>query len=79
MKIGSKELLEQLKGAYEIEEVMAGLLTHLAKPHVLASKVPAQDRQKIRRMLSVVHSDTLRHKKIVAGMIRYLSGGSFGV
>ena len=79
MKIGKEELLDRLKRAYEMEEVMAGLLTELAGPHVLTSKIPAQDRQKVQKMFTIIHADTLRHQKVVSSMIRRLSGGSFGV
>ncbi len=79
MKIAKAELLDKLKRAYEMEEVMAGLLTDLAGPHVLTSKIPVQDRQKVHKMLAVIHADTLEHQKIVSGMIKNLSGGSLGV
>ena len=79
MKIGKKALLEQLKRAYEMEEVMAGLLTDLAGPHVLTSKIPEQDRRKVHKMLAVIHADTLEHQKIVFGMIQDLTGRTRGV
>jgi len=78
MKIGKEELLEKLKKAYEMEEVMANLLTALAMPHVFTSKIHEQDRQKVHKMLAIIHADTLKHKKIVSGMMKNLSGGSFG-
>ena len=79
MKLRKKEWLDKLKRAYEMEEVMAALLTDLAMPHVLTSKSPEQERQKVRKMLALIRADTLEHKKIVAEMIRTISGGSFGV
>jgi hypothetical protein len=78
VKITKTELLDKLQQAYEMEEVMADLLTELAGPHVLASKIPEQDRQKVHKMLAVIHADTLKHQKIVSGMINDLSGGSLG-
>jgi len=77
--ISKAELLEKLKNAYELEEVMAGLLTELAGSHVLTSKIPLQDRQKVRRLLSIIHADTREHEKLVFRMIAGLQGGSFGV
>lgn len=79
MKIDKEALLDSLKKAYEMEEVMAGLLTELAGPHVLISSIPEKDKQKVRRMLSIIHADTLEHKKIVTGMIKNLSEASFGI
>jgi hypothetical protein len=79
MKINKRELLDRLKSAHEMEEVMAGLLTDLAGTHVLIRKISVQDRRKVRHMLSVIHADTLEHKKIVKKMIKNLSGASFGV
>ena len=79
MKIGKEELLDRLKRAYEMEEVMTDLLTDLTGPHVLTSKIPEQDRQKVHKMLSIIHTDTLGHQKVVSSMIKRLSGGSLGV
>ena len=79
MKIGKEELLDRLKRAYEMEEVMADLLTALAMPHVLTSKIPEQNRQKVHKMLAIIHADTLKHKKIVSGMIKNLSGEFRGI
>jgi hypothetical protein len=79
MKIAKEELLDRLRRAYEMEEVMAGLLTDLAGPHVLTSKIPEQDRQKVHKMLCIIHTDTLEHQKVVSSLIRRLSGGSLGV
>jgi len=73
VKIPREELLDSLKKAYEMEEIMADLLTALALPHVLASKIPEQGRQKVQKMLSVIHADTLMHQKLVSGMIKHLS------
>ena len=79
MKISKEELLDRLKRAYEMEEVMAGLLTDLAGPHVLTSKIPEQERQKVHKMLAIIHADTLEHQKLVSRMIKRLSGGPRGV
>ncbi len=73
MKITRAELLDKLQRAFEIEEVMVGFLTDLAGPHALASKIPEPDRQKVHKMLAIIHADTLDHRKIVAGMIEDLS------
>ena len=79
MKISREQLLDRLKRAYEMEEVMVGLLTDLAGPHVLTSKIQEQDRRKVHKMLAMIHADTLRHKKIVAKMMENVSEGSLGV
>lgn len=79
MRIAKAELLDKLRRAYEMEEVMAGLLTDLAGPHVLTSKIQDQDRQKVHKMLSIIHTDTLGHQKAVSTMIQRLSEGSLGV
>ena len=79
MEIAKAELLGKLKSAYEMEEVMADLLTALALPNVLTGQIPEPDRQKVHKMLALIRRDTLEHKKIVSGMIEDLSGGSLGV
>jgi len=79
VKIAKAELLDKLRSAYEMEEVMAGLLTDLAGPHVLTSKIPEQDRQKVQKMLAIIHTDTLGHQKVVSSMIKRLSEESRGV
>lgn len=79
MKITKEELLDKLKRAYEMEEVMAGLLADLAVPRALILKIQDRDRKKVYRLLSLIHADTLEHQKIVSGIIRDLSGGSHGV
>jgi len=78
MKISREALLEKLRTAYEMEEVMADLLTRLAMPHILTSKIPTRDRRKVREMLAIIRKDTLKHRKIVASMIKRVSGGFRG-
>lgn len=73
MTISKIELLDKLRRAYEMEEVMAGLLTDLVAPHVLTTDVPEEKRQKIQKMFALIHEDTLEHQKIVSGMIQHLS------
>jgi hypothetical protein len=77
--MNNKQVLDLLKKAYEMEEVMAALLTDLAGPHALTRKIPEQERQKVHRMLSTIHTDTLEHQKVVFGMIKRFSEGSLGV
>ena len=74
MKISKTELLDKLRRGYEMEEVMAGLLTDLVAPHVLTSDIPEKKRQKIRDMIAIIHADTLEHQKVVSGMVQHLSG-----
>jgi Mn-containing catalase len=76
VKIARAELLAKLKRAYEMEEIMADLLTALAMPHVVTRMIPEQDRRKVRKMLARIHTDTRGHKKIVSRMIQRLSKGS---
>ena len=73
MKIPKEELVGRLRRAYEMEEVMADLLTSLAMPHVLTSKISEHNRKKVQKMLSLIHADTLVHQELVSGMIRHLS------
>lgn len=72
MGIARAELLDILKRAYEMEEVMADLLNALAVSRVLSSAIPERDRQKTRKMLAAIHADTLEHQKVVSTMIRNL-------
>ncbi|OGX10999.1 MAG: hypothetical protein A2351_04075 [Omnitrophica bacterium RIFOXYB12_FULL_50_7] len=73
MKIAKEELLDKLRRASEMEEVMAGVLTDLVSPHVLMSEVSEEKRQKIRSLIAVIHADTLEHQKIVLGLLKNLS------
>jgi hypothetical protein len=77
--MNDKQVLDLLKKAYEMEEVMAALLSALAAPHVLTSEIPEPDRRKIHKMFSIIHTDTLEHQKVVSSMMRRFSGGSLGV
>ena len=78
MKIAKTELLDKLRRAYEMEEVMAADLMDLAKPYVLKEDVPEEKRGKVQAIISVIHSDTLEHRKIVHDLIQKVSEDTYG-
>lgn len=78
MKISKKELLDKLRRAYEMEEVMAADLMELARPYVLREGVPEEKRKKVHAVISIIQSDTLEHRKIVHELIQKVSGGPDG-
>ena len=78
MKISKEELLDKLRRAYEMEEVMAADLMELAKPYVLKEGVPEEKRNKAHAVISIIQSDTLEHRKIVHELIQRVSGGAYG-
>ena len=78
MKIGKEELLDKLRRAYEMEEVMAADLMELASPYVLKKDVPEEKREKVQAVISMIRSDTLEHREIVRELIQKVSGGTYG-
>jgi hypothetical protein len=78
LKITKAELLDRLRRAYEMEEVMAADLLELAKPFALKDDVPVEKRSKVEAIISLIRSDTLEHRKIVHDLIQKLSGDVYG-
>ena len=78
MKITRAELLDRLKRAYEMEEVMAGSLIELAEPHVLKGDIPTELRGRALSIVTEIKNDTLRHRDTVLGIIAKLEGSSHG-
>ena len=78
MEMNKEELLDKLRRAFEMEEVMAGTLTALIQAQALAIDIPEAQRRRIHEVLSTIHQDTLRHKQIVSGMMKSVSGGPHG-
>jgi hypothetical protein len=60
------ELLDKLNRAYVMEEEMAGMLIDLCQPASLPIDLPEETRKYLGRILSIIKTDTLRHKKIVS-------------
>ncbi|MFA6186777.1 MAG: hypothetical protein WC770_06160 [Phycisphaerae bacterium] len=60
------DLLDKLNRAYMMEEEMAGMLVDLCQPASLPDDLPQETRKRIERILSIIKTDTLRHKKIVS-------------
>ena len=59
-------LLDKLNRAYAMEEEMAGMLIDLCQPASLPDDLPEETRKHVERILSIIKTDTLRHKKIVS-------------
>ncbi len=78
MEIAKEELLDKLRRAYEMEEVMAADLLDLALPHILPKNVSEEKRSKVHAVISVIRKDTLEHRKIVHGLIQKVSKGMHG-
>ena len=79
MKITKPELLDKLRRAYEMEEVMAADLLELARPYALKEDVPEEKRNKVQVVLSIIQSDTLEHRKIVYDLIQKISEGTYEI
>jgi hypothetical protein len=60
------ELSDKLNRAYVMEEEMAGMLIDLCQPASLPEDLPEETRNRLERVLSIIKTDTLRHKKIVS-------------
>jgi len=60
------ELSDKLNRAYTMEEEMAGMLIDLCQPASLPDDLPQETRNRLERLLSIIKTDTLRHKKIVS-------------
>jgi hypothetical protein len=60
------ELLDKLNRAYVMEEEMAGMLIELCQPATLPEDLPEETRNRLEHILSIIKTDTLRHKKIVS-------------
>ena len=60
------ELLDKLDRAYLMEEEMAGMLIDLCQPESLPEDLPEETRNRLENVLSIIKTDTLRHKKIVS-------------
>lgn len=78
MKIAKAELLDKLRRAYEMEEVMAADLMTLAQDCVAKSDVPEEKRNKAQAVIAIIKSDTLEHRKIVHDLIKKVSEGTYG-
>lgn len=64
--MNKEELSDKLNRAYIMEEEMAGMLIDLCQPASLPDDLPQETRKHLERLLSIIKTDTLRHKKIVS-------------
>jgi len=78
VKIAKAELLDKLRRAYEMEEVMAADLLDLATPYVSKEDIPEEKRNKVQAVISIIRSDTLEHREIVHDLIQKISGDTYG-
>lgn len=60
------DLLDKLNRAYVMEEDMASMLIDLCQPASLPGDLPQETRNRLEHLLSIINTDTLRHKKIVS-------------
>jgi hypothetical protein len=60
------DLLDKLNRAYAMEEEMAGMLIDLCQPASLPDDLSPETRKYVESVLSIIKTDTLRHKKIVS-------------
>jgi len=58
-----------LNRARVTEEKMALALLPLCEPESLPPEVPAQDRERIRKLLDNIRDDTRRHMKILSDLL----------
>lgn len=78
MAISREELIDRLKRAYEMEEVMAGMLLGLLESEAALVEVPDDQRPKITEKILAIQQDTFRHRKIVTSLIGKVSEGKYG-
>lgn len=78
MAITREELLDLLKRAYEMEEVMASTLLELAEKPISGDNISQEAKNKISGVISVIKNDTLEHQKIVSELVKRVSGGTCG-
>jgi hypothetical protein len=60
--------IDKLQRAQEMEEDMAGPLIDLCQPDVLPQEIPAELRQRVRKILLSIKADTIKHKRIISGI-----------
>lgn len=64
--MNKEELSDKLNRAYIMEEEMAEMLIDLCQPVSLPDDLPQETCNRIEHLLSIIKTDTLRHKKIVS-------------
>jgi len=78
MAISKKELLDLLKRAYEMEEVMASALLELADQPISGDNISQEAKNRISGVISTIKNDTLEHRKIVQDLIQKASEEMYG-
>ncbi len=61
--------LDKLKRAYMMEEEMAGMFIDLCQAGDLPADLAESKRKRLEQVLLRIKADTLRHKKILSGII----------
>ncbi len=73
MPMTREELLDRLRRAYEMEEVMVPALVGLIDGHTLYEGIPSEKKTKVLGTISILKKDTLEHRKIIADLIQRIS------
>jgi len=67
--MNKEELLDLLRRAYEMEEVMSADLIDLSSSQDFPEGIPDNVKKRLQATLNSIKEDTLRHKKIVSQML----------
>ncbi len=68
-----EEIVDKLKRAYEMEEVMAGMLFDVIRKILPISELSEDKQKRVAQMLMSIQKDTLKHEKMVFELIEQWS------
>lgn len=64
-----EELVDKLRRAYEMEEVMVGMLFDVIHKILPVPGLSEEKQKKVAELLATIQQDTLSHKKVVSELI----------
>ncbi len=73
MAISKEELVDKLKRAYEMEEIMADILIGLCQFEEGSDNLPDEVRRKIHQTMLVIQKQTWKHRDIDAELLRQIA------
>ncbi len=62
-----------LRRAYKMEEEMTQMILDLISPEMIPDQLDGRNKSKILRMLTLLKSESLRHKKVAEEILKKLS------
>jgi hypothetical protein len=73
VNISTKQIVDRLSRAYEMEEAMGGRLAGLCRMEEPIADLSAETQSVILKMLDTIKADSLRHKQTVLDILNELS------